>query len=94
MNVIIVFKTQATAEVFDMLRVDNIDMGLVAKAFHYLLQAAFIVVTLIRFEGAVRTSTKVYNLFKISRFNTASQSVTIGLRCSLRNVRSNTSYTM
>ena len=94
MNVIVVFKAQATAKVFDMFRVDNIDMGLVAKAFHYLLQATFIVITLIRFESAVRTGTKVYNLFKISRFNAASQSVTISLRRSLRNVRSNTSYTM
>ena len=72
MNVIVVFKAQATAEVFNMFRVDNIDMGLVAKAFHYLLQATFIVVTLIRFEGAIRTGTKIYNLFKISRFNATS----------------------
>ena len=31
MNVVVVFKAQATAEVFDMFRVDNIDMGLVAN---------------------------------------------------------------
>ena len=38
MNVIVVFKAQATAEVFDMFWIDNIDMSLVAEAFYNLLQ--------------------------------------------------------
>ena len=33
--------------------IDNIDMSLVAEAFNNLLQAAIIVITLVRFEGAV-----------------------------------------
>ena len=37
MNVIVVFKAQAAAEIFDMLWVNNIDMSLVAQAFHDLL---------------------------------------------------------
>ena len=54
-NVIVVFKAQATAEVFDMFRIDNIDMSLVAEAFYNLLQAAIIVITLVWFECAVCT---------------------------------------
>ena len=37
MNVVVIFKAQATAEVFNMLWVNNIDMSLVAQAFHDLL---------------------------------------------------------
>ena len=66
MNVVVVFKAQTAAEVFDMFWINNIDMSLVAEAFYNLLQAAIIVITLVRFEGTVRTSTEIYNLFKVS----------------------------
>ena len=94
MNVVIVFKAQATAKIFNMLRVNNIDMSLVAEAFHYLLQATVIVITLVRFECAVRTSTEVYNLFKVSRFNAVFQFIAISFRSCFRNIWCNTCYAM
>ena len=94
MNVIIVFKAQATTEVFNMLRVNNIDMSLIAETFYNLLQATVIIITLVRLECAVRTSTEIYNLFKVSRFDAVSQFITISFRCCFRNIWCNTRYAM
>ena len=94
MNVIVVFKAQATAEVFDMFWIDNIDMSLVAEAFYNLLQAAIIVITLVRFECAVCTCTEVYNLFKVSWFDAVFQFVAISFRSCFRNIWCNTCYAM
>ena len=93
-NVIVVFKAQAAAEVFDMLRIDNIDMSLVAEAFYNLLQAAIIVIPLVRFECTVRTSTEVYNLFKVSWFDAVFQFIAISFRSCFRNIWCNTCYAM
>ena len=90
MNVIVVFKAQATAEVFDMFWIDNFDMSLVAETFYNLLQAAIIVITLVRFECTVCTCTEVYNLFKVSWFDTVFQFVAISFRSCFRNIWCNT----
>ena len=94
MYVIVVFKAQAAAEVFDMFRIDDIDLSLIAEAFNNLLQAALIIIALVLTERTVRTSTEVYNLFKVSRFNAVFQFIAVSLRCCFRHIRCYASYAM